>query len=92
MTEIYFINNYFVRTTSWKLAFISWLNYNGDLTHVVNKAILAMDTVEEIIELIGSFTNEDVDYYGIAREINTPNNYIVIHEELERANECDDNV
>lgn len=84
MTEIYFINNYFVRTTSWKLAFISWLNYNGDLTGVLNKAVLAMDTVEEIIELMESFTNEDVDYYGIAKELNTPNNYIVIHEALEK--------
>ena len=85
MTEIYFINNYFVRTTSWKLAFISWLDYNGDLTDVINKAVLAMDTVEEIVELIGSFTNEDVDYYGIVKELNTPNNYIIVHEKLEKA-------
>lgn len=85
MIEIYFINDYFVKTTSWKLAFMSWLNYNGDLTTVVNKAILAMDTVEEIIELIGAFTDADVDYYGVVKEVNTLKNYIIIHEEWEKA-------
>jgi hypothetical protein len=85
MIEIYFINDYFVRTTSWKLAFISWLNHNGDLTDVLNKAILAMDTIEEMIELMGAFTSEEVDYYGIAKEISTPNKFITIHEELEKA-------
>lgn len=87
MLEIYFINDYFVRTTNWKLAFISWLDHNGDLNNVINKAVLAMDTVDEILEIIPMFTDMDVEYFGIAREFVSNSRYIELHECLEKADD-----
>lgn len=86
MTEIYFINDYFVRATSWKNAFISWLKYLGDLTDVMKKAILAMDTVKDIMELVPVFTSEDVDYYGVAKELNLATSYIKLHDGVKEDN------
>lgn len=68
MTEIYFINDYYVKTTSWHNAVKSWLKYNGDASDIVCKAIDAMESLEEIIKMADVFSSVLIDRIGIVKD------------------------
>lgn len=68
MTEIYFINDYYVEATSWNNAAKSWLKYNGGASEVKFKAIDAMQSVDDICQLLETFTYESIDRVGIAKD------------------------
>ena len=68
MTKIYFINDFFVKTTSWQNAFKAWLKWEGYTTNVSSKAIDAMDTVEQMIELMRSLSPTYIQRYGKVSE------------------------
>lgn len=68
MTEIYFINDYYVETTSWHNAAKSWLKYIGDGTEVAFKAIDAMSDVKEIFKMLNMLTYRSIDRAGIIKE------------------------
>lgn len=71
MTKIYFINDFFVETTSWKNAFKAWLKYEGYTSNISDKAIDAMDTLEQIVELMGSLSPTYIHRFGIVSELYT---------------------
>lgn len=68
MAEIYFINDFFVETASWKNAFKAWLEYEGYTSNVRDKAIDAMDTLEQIVELMGSLSPTYIQRFGVVSE------------------------
>ena len=67
MTEIYFINDYYVEATSWHNAAKSWLKSLGDATEIKFKAIDAMESTEEILKLLEICTDEMIDKAGIVK-------------------------
>lgn len=69
MTEVYFINDFFVKTTNWQNAFKAWIQYEGYTSNISDKAIDAMDTVEQIIELMGSLSPTYIQRYGVISEL-----------------------
>lgn len=75
MTEIYFINDFFVQTTSWQNAFKAWLKYEGYTSNVSDKSIDAMDTVEQIVELMGSLSPTYIQRYGLISEFYASDSY-----------------
>lgn len=68
MEEIYFINDFYVRTTSWHKAFKSWLSYYGELTTIMEKSLNAMETLDEILKLVGALSKHTIRHIGIAKE------------------------
>lgn len=68
MTEIYFINDYYVEAISWQNAAKSWLKHTGDASEVKFKAIDAMKNVDDIFLLLEAFTSEIIDRVGIAKD------------------------
>ena len=68
MMEIYFLNNYFVRASSWHNAAKSWLKYHGDATDIACKAIDAMDNLNDIFKMLNVFASEIIERAGIAKE------------------------
>ena len=66
MTEIYFINDYYVEAASWHNAAKSWLKSLGDATEIKFKAIDAMENAEDILKLLEICTDEPVEIAGIA--------------------------
>ena len=68
MTEIYFINDYYVKTTSWRNAAKSWLKYVGVKTDVAFKAVDAMENLIDIIKMLTILANESIDKAGIVKE------------------------
>ena len=83
MTEIYFINDFYIRTTSWKSAFRAFLNHYGSLTTVVAKSLNAMDNLDEILELMEMATCVPIRHIGIAKEFMPFVDYEFIREEGE---------
>lgn len=81
MTEIYFINDYYVETTSWHNAAKSWLKYLGDATDIAFKAIDAMDNLEEIFKMLNVFASETIVNAGITKEYYYFDNYYKPEEE-----------
>jgi hypothetical protein len=67
MTEIYFINDYYVEATSWHNAVKSWMKYTGDASEIKFKAIDAMENSEDIFSLLEVFTDEIIERAGIAK-------------------------
>ena len=67
MTEIYFINDYYVEATSWHNAAKSWLKYLGDATAIKFKAIDAMESVDEIFQVLDICTDEMIENAGIVQ-------------------------
>ena len=68
MTEIYFINDFYVKTTSWHKAVKSWLNYHGDASDIICKAIDAMESFEEIFKMANMFASEIIERAGIVKD------------------------
>lgn len=68
MTEIYFINDYYVRTTSWHNAAKSWLKYHGDASDIVFKAVDAMNNFEDLFQMLNMFSSEIIEKAGIVKE------------------------
>ena len=66
MTEIYFINDYYVEATSWHNAVKSWMKYTGDASEIKFKAIDAIESIEDIFKLLEICTNEIIERAGIA--------------------------
>jgi hypothetical protein len=81
MTEIYFINEYYVKTTSWQNAAKSWLTYIGDATDVKLKAIDSMDNFDDIMKLLDIFAGDNIDNAGIVKEYHCFNDYYEPNEE-----------
>ena len=68
MTEIYFINDYYVEATSWQNAAKSWLKYTGGASDIAFKAIDAMDNLDDIFKMLDVFASETIDKAGITKE------------------------
>ena len=68
MTEIYFINDYYVATTSWHNAVKSWLKYRGDASDIVFKAIDAMQTVDDIFSMAEKLSSDIIERAGIVKD------------------------
>jgi hypothetical protein len=68
MTEIYFINDYYVKATSWHNAAKSWLKYTGDASDVKFKAIDAMKDVTDIFLLLEAFASDIIERAGITKD------------------------
>lgn len=68
MTEIYFINDYYVKATSWHNAVKSWLKHHGDATDIACKAIDAMDNFDDIFKMLDVFSSEIIERAGIVNE------------------------
>ena len=68
MKEIYFINDFYVNTISWKCAFRAWLKHFGKLTPITEKSLNAMETLDEILELMKVMSNVHIRHIGIAKE------------------------
>lgn len=83
MAEIYFINDFYIRTTSWKSAFKAWLKHFGDLTPVVERALNAMETLDEILELMEMVGHVTIRHIGIAKEFVSFVDYERVREEDE---------
>lgn len=81
MTETYFINNYYVNTTSWHKAAKSWLKYTGDASDIAYKAIDAMDNLEDIFKILDVFSGEIIEKAGIAKEYYYFDGYYGVNEE-----------
>jgi hypothetical protein len=67
MTEIYFINDYYVEATSWQNAAKSWLKYTGGASEVKFKAIDAMEGADDIFRLLEICTSEIIERAGIVK-------------------------
>ena len=83
MTEVYFINDYYVQTTSGHNAAKSWLKYIGDASDIAFKAIDAMDGFEEIFRMLNVFSHECIVNAGIVKDYYYFDDYYA---------PCDDNV
>ena len=81
MKEIYFINDFYVNTTNWKCAFRAWLKHFGDLTPVAEKSLNAMDTLDEMLELMGMVSHVTIRHIGIAKEFVSFVDYERVREE-----------
>jgi hypothetical protein len=81
MTEIYFINDYYVEATSWHNAAKSWLKYHGDASDIAFKAIDAMDNVDDIFSMLNVFASEIIERAGITKEYYYFEDYYNINEE-----------
>lgn len=81
MTEIYFINDYYVEATSWQNAAKSWLKYHGDASDIAFKAIDAMDNVDDIFRILNVFSSEIIERAGITKEYYYFEDYYNINEE-----------
>lgn len=81
MTEIYFINDYYVETTSWHNAAKSWLKYLGADTSIALKAIDAMETFEEIFKMLNVFADEPIMNAGITKEYYYFDDYYAVDKE-----------
>ena len=68
MINIYFINDYYVTTTSWKNAVKSWLKYCGDASDIALKGIDAMESIDDIFKMANVFASEEITRAGILRE------------------------
>ncbi len=68
MEEIYFINDFYIRTTSWHRAFRAWLKHFGDLTPVVERSLNVMENLDEILELMEMVSHITIRHIGIAKE------------------------
>lgn len=83
MEEIYFINDFYVRTTSWHKAFKSWLSYYGELTAIMEKSLNATETLDEILKLVGALSKHTIRHIGIAKEFTSFVDYEHVREEDE---------
>jgi formyltetrahydrofolate synthetase len=81
MTEIYFINDYYVETTSWNNAAKSWLKYSGGASDIAYKAIDAMDNVDDIFKMLDVFSADIIERAGIVKEYYYFADYYEVHEE-----------
>ncbi len=81
MTEIYFINDYYVRAASWHNAVKSWLKYHGDASDIKFKAIDAMENIEDIFKLLEICTDEIIERAGIAKTYYYFDDYYTVAEE-----------
>ena len=68
MTEIYFINDYYVEATSWHNAAKSWLKYHGDASAIKFKAIDAMNDINDMFLLLETFSSEIIDRAGVVKD------------------------
>lgn len=68
MTEIYFINDYYVEATSWHNAAKSWLKYHGDASEIKFKAIDAMNDINDMFLLLETFSSEIIERAGVAKD------------------------
>ena len=68
MTEIYFINDYYVEATSWHNAVKSWLKYLGDASDIAIKGIDAMTNINDIFKMTNVFASERIDRAGIIKD------------------------
>lgn len=83
MNEIYFINDFYIRTTSWHKAFRALLKYYGELTSVVERSLNAMETLDEILELMDMVSCITIRHIGIAKEFTSFVDYERVLEEDE---------
>lgn len=83
MAEIYFINDFYINTTSWHKAFRAWLKHFGDLTPVVERALNAMETLDEMLELMEMASHVTIRHIGIAKEFTSFVDYERVLEEDE---------
>ena len=81
MTEIYFINDYYVATTSWQNAAKSWLKYHGDASDIAFKAIDAMDNFDDIFKILDVFSGEIIERAGITKEYYDFADWCGVHDE-----------
>ena len=81
MTEIYFINDYYVATTSWHNAVKSWLKYTGDAKDVAYKAIDAMENVDDIFKMLDILSGEVIEKAGIVKKYYYFDDYYGVNEE-----------
>ena len=81
MTEIYFINDYYVETTSWHNAAKSWLKYTGGASDIAYKAIDAMDNFEDLFKMLDVFASDCIERAGIAKEYYFFEGYCEVNEE-----------
>ena len=81
MTEIYFINDYYVETTSWHNAVKSWLKYCGDATDIALKGIDAMESLDDIFKMTNAFASERIERAGILKDYYYFNGYFAPEEE-----------
>ena len=81
MTEIYFINDYYVETTSWHNAVKSWLKYIGDASDIAFKAIDAMDNFDDIFKMLNVFDGTCIERAGIVKDYYYFEDYCEVNEE-----------
>lgn len=81
MTEIYFINDYYVRATSWHNAVKSWLKYTGGARDIAYKAIDAMDNFDDIFKMLDVFSHDEIERAGIVKEYYYFADYYEVNEE-----------
>jgi hypothetical protein len=81
MTEIYFINDYYVRAASWHNAVKSWLKYHGDASDIAYKAIDAMDNFDDILRMLDVFSGEVIERAGIVKEYYYFEDYYEVNDE-----------
>ena len=81
MTEIYFINDYYVETTSWHNAVKSWLKYTGDASDIAFKAIDAMDNFDDIFKMLNVFAGTCIERAGIVKDYYYFEDYCEVNEE-----------
>lgn len=68
MTEVYFINDYYVKATSWHNAIKSWLKYCGDASDIALKGIDAMESIDDIFKMASMFAFDEITRAGIIKE------------------------
>lgn len=81
MTEVYFINDYYVEATSWHNAVKSWLKYTGDAKEIAFKAIDAMNNFDDLFKMLDIFTSQEIERAGIAKEYYYFADYCEVNEE-----------
>lgn len=81
MTEIYFINDYYVEATSWQNAAKSWLKYLGDASDIKFKAIDAMEAAGDIFRLLEICTDEIIERAGIVKTYYYFDDYYTVADE-----------
>lgn len=81
MTEIYFINDYYVESTSWHNAVKSWLKYRGDASDIAYKAIDAMDNIDDIFKMLEVFSSDIIEKAGITKVYYYFEDYFGVNEE-----------
>lgn len=81
MTEVYFINDYYVEATSWHNAAKSWLKYTGDASAIKFKAIDAMEETDDIFRLLEICTSDIIEKAGIVKTYYYFDDYYTVAEE-----------